>query len=416
MDDRTAMKRDRELEAQILAFAREYNESFARHDLGAIMSLFSPDVIGFMSGAHERIVGGERMKALMAEGLAETERAHRDFRLIAATRRGSLIIFALEYDIHAVVEGRPMSSAIRWTGVLEPHDGRFRCVETHASLPAPDQPEGRAWPAPVESLAFAVSAERPDLRAQAAPNGTVTLLFTDVEDSTVMMERLGDPRWLDLLRAHNTIVREQVETHGCFEVKSQGDGFMIASQSARRGMQCAIDIQRAFARYNKTAIDPLHVRIGLHTGEVLKDAQDFFGKHVILASRIANEARGGQIVVSSLLKEITESGGDFSFDRAREVHLRGLSGSYRIHEVRWREGDSEPQADAVPTSAHLTAREVEILGLIAEGRTNAEISLELSLSARTVARHITNIYDKIGARSKADATAYAIRHHLTPEA
>ena len=64
---------------------------------------------------------------------------------------------------------------------------------------------------------------------------------------------------------------------------------------------------------------------------------------------------------------------------------------------------------------HLTAREVEVLRLIAAGRTNLEISRELVLSLRTVARHITNIYGKIGARGKADATAYAIRHGLTVE-
>ena len=72
-----------------------------------------------------------------------------------------------------------------------------------------------------------------------------------------------------------------------------------------------------------------------------------------------------------------------------------------------------PEKPAYPN--HLTSREAEVLRLIAAGRTNAEISRELVLSLRTVARHITNIYGKIGARGKADATAYAIRHHLTPD-
>ena len=109
----------------------------------------------------------------------------------------------------------------------------------------------------MESLAFAVGIERPDLRGQAAPDGTVTMLFTDIEDSTVMTERLGDARWLDVLQGRTTaIVREQAEAHGCFEVKSQGDGFMIASQSARRGVQCAIGIQRAFAGHNEGAQEP----------------------------------------------------------------------------------------------------------------------------------------------------------------
>jgi class 3 adenylate cyclase len=85
----------------------------------------------------------------------------------------------------------------------------------------------------------------------------------------------------------------------------------------------------------------MQVRIGLHTGEVLKDADDFFGKHVILASRIANEARGSEILVSALLKELTESGGDVNFGEAREVELKGLAGKYGVHEVSWREGRGE---------------------------------------------------------------------------
>jgi class 3 adenylate cyclase/DNA-binding CsgD family transcriptional regulator len=328
------------------------------------------------------------------------------------TERGSLIIFATQYEFHWTVGGRTSVLPARLTGVLERHRSGLRRLQTHMSFPASDQPEGRSWPTPIDAIAAAVSEERPDLRAQAAPDGTVTLLFTDIEDSTVIMERLGDTRWLELLRAHNGIVREQAETHGCFEVKSQGDGFMIASQSARRGMECAIGIQRAFARYNEDALEPFLVRIGMHTGEVLKDADDFFGKHVILASRIAGEAEGGQVLVSSLLKDLTASVGDWSFDRGRDVQLKGLSGVYRIHEVRCHEGEREVQK---PAYLSLTPREVDVLRLIAQGRTNLEISGELTLSLRTVARHVTNIYAKIGARSKAEAAAYAIHHHLTRE-
>ena len=79
-------------------------------------------------------------------------------------------------------------------------------------------------------------------------------------------------------------------------------------------------------------------------------------------------------------------------------------------------GETEPLPSLKPAYPdHLTAREVEVLRLIAAGRTNLEISGELVLSLRTVARHITNIYGKIGARSKVDAASYAMRHGLTPE-
>ena len=189
----------------------------------------------------------------------------------------------------------------------------------------------------IDAVAASVYVDKPDLRQHAAPDGTVTILFSDIEGSTAITERLGDRRWLELLRAHNVIVREQVAAHEGFEVKSEGDGFMLAFQSARRGIECGVDIQRAFAERNESAREPIRVRIGLHTGEAIKEADDFFGKNVILAARIAGQAQGGEILVSSLLKELTESGGDIAFGEGREVELKGLSGQHRVFEVEWRE-------------------------------------------------------------------------------
>ena len=97
----------------------------------------------------------------------------------------------------------------------------------------------------IDAVHLAVAAEQPDLRPHAAPDGTVTLLFTDIEDSTGLTVRLGDQRWLEILRAHHALVRQQVQMHGGFEVKCQGDGFMLAFSSARRALDCAVAIQRA---------------------------------------------------------------------------------------------------------------------------------------------------------------------------
>ena len=185
----------------------------------------------------------------------------------------------------------------------------------------------------VEAVASAVYVERPDIRPHTAPDGTVTILFSDIDGSTVMTERLGDQRWLELLHIHNAVVREQFNAHGGFEVKSQGDGFMVAFQSARRALQCAVDIQRAFAQHNETSEEPIRVRIGLHTGEAIKEADDFYGKNVILAARIASEAQGGEVLASSLLKELTESAGDITFGEGREVELKGLSGRHQVFQV-----------------------------------------------------------------------------------
>jgi class 3 adenylate cyclase len=169
-----------------------------------------------------------------------------------------------------------------------------------------------------------------------ALDGTVTVLFSDIEDFTSVTERLGDLRAQDVLHAHNDIVRRAVMSSDGQEIKSQGDSFMIAFASARRALNCAVSMQLAFARWSNERPDvPLRVRMGLHTGEAIREADDLFGRTVILASRIAAEAGGGQILVSSLLKELTESSGEFCFLPGREVALKGLSRPQVVHEVDW---------------------------------------------------------------------------------
>ena len=77
------------------------------------------------------------------------------------------------------------------------------------------------------------------------------------------------------------------------------------------------------------------MRIGLHTGEALRDADKFFGKTVIMAARIAAQANATEILVSGLLKELTESAGDIAFGGGREVELKGLAGTHQVHQIRW---------------------------------------------------------------------------------
>ena len=167
-------------------------------------------------------------------------------------------------------------------------------------------------------------------------DATTTILISDVQGSTTLTERLGDNQAHEIMQVHNALVREQVSSYGGFEVKSMGDSFMLAFFSARRAVQCAIDIQRAFSAHNDThPEEPILVRIGLHTGETIREADDFYGKNVILAYRIADQAKGGQILVSSLLRELTQSAGDIRFGRAVHVELKGLKGSHEIYQVNW---------------------------------------------------------------------------------
>jgi len=332
------MKADPETEAAVLAFLDRFADSYARRDADRLLELYArdPDLVFIGTGIDETAIGPEEMADGLREDFSELEAVSIEQKWLSpVSAAGPVAWVAGEWVVGWKAEGREGRALMRRTFVLERRSDKMLIVHSHASFPASDQPAGQHWPTPIEAIASAVSSERPNLERHAAPDGTVTMLFTDIENSTNLTERLGDTQWLDVLREHNAIVREQVKAHGCFEVKSQGDGFMIASQSARRAVHCAIGVQQDLARYNEAAPEPINVRMGLHTGEVLKDADDFFGKHVILASRIAGKARGGEILVSSLLRDLTESGGDIRFGGTREVELKGLSGKHSVYAVVW---------------------------------------------------------------------------------
>ena len=211
--------------------------------------------------------------------------------------------------------------------------------------------EGRAvGKASIDSVANSVAVERPNLRSHVAPDGTVTILFSDIEDSTILNEHLGDDRWMKLLLEHNKTVRREKSLHNGFEVKTIGDAFMIAFQSARDALRCAIGIQRAFAKSNITAKQPISVRIGLHTGELIREADDFYGRHVNFAARVGSQATAGDILVSSLLHELVRPSGEFIFIARRPVTLKGFEGKHPLSSVQWAESGGLQTAERLRSS------------------------------------------------------------------
>jgi class 3 adenylate cyclase/tetratricopeptide (TPR) repeat protein len=188
----------------------------------------------------------------------------------------------------------------------------------------------------LDAVAASAISQARDVSALASLDGTVTILFSDVVESTALYEKLGDLRAHDVIRVHNELFRQQIAAHRGHEVSTFGDSFMIAFSSARRALLCAIAVQRSFAAYCESHPDlPLRVRIGLHVGEVIRESTDFFGKSVILAARIAALAEGGQILVSSTLHDVAGSAGDLRFEPVGEKQLKGLAGTHRIFEIVW---------------------------------------------------------------------------------
>ncbi len=170
----------------------------------------------------------------------------------------------------------------------------------------------------------------------AATGGIHTILFTDIEGSTALTHKLGDAAARDLLREHERLTRAALKSHGGAEVKTMGDGFMASFNSATRAVECAIAIQRAFTELNESAVEPIRVRVGLNAGEPIEEEQDLFGTAVILAARIAAQAKGGEILVSEAVRQIV-AGKKFLLADRGEITLRGFEDPVHVYELSWRE-------------------------------------------------------------------------------
>ena len=153
-------------------------------------------------------------------------------------------------------------------------------------------------------------------------------MFSDIENSTALNEGMGDARWMEVLREHNAAIEAQVRAHGGYVVKTMGDGYMVAFKSAADGLRCAIAMQQAFV-----SNPDVRIRIGLHTGEMVREGDDFFGRHVNLAARVAGHASGGEIFVSGVLRELV-TGQGFAFTDGGERTMKGFDEAVRVWVVR----------------------------------------------------------------------------------
>ena len=179
----------------------------------------------------------------------------------------------------------------------------------------------------LDDLGKWINEQRSDIAKVAAPDGTVAIFFSDIEDSTGLNEQLGDERWVQVLSAHNALVRRAVDKCGGHVVKTQGDGFMVVFRESTEAAQAALDVQRAFdtPQQRRLRQTQIRVRIGLHVGETVSHGGDYFGRNVAMAARIAATAEGGEVLVSDQLRAAVADSDRFRFEPRGEVELKGLA-------------------------------------------------------------------------------------------
>ena len=179
-----------------------------------------------------------------------------------------------------------------------------------------------------------VTVNRPDIGQHADVDGHVTICFSDIVGYTEMTDRLGDHRTHELLRSHTAMLRKELIINRGAEVKSEGDGFMLAFRDPVDALAFAVAFQRALDAHEwPEEVGALRVRIGVHRGEVIREADDFFGRTVIIGARVAASAGAGEVLVTDEVRKA--AGDDFTFGEVRELTLKGLSTTYPAAPLDW---------------------------------------------------------------------------------
>ena len=176
------------------------------------------------------------------------------------------------------------------------------------------------------------------------PHGPYTVVYTDVDASTRLNDRLGDAAEAELLRAHRALVRAELTRQGGAELTQLGDGFKLAFPDPTRAIAFAVGLERALeAEREGRGGEGVSVRVGVHSGDATLEEGDLFGRTVIVAQRVLSRAQPGQILVSqSAAAEARLPAGVSTLDRGVFL-LKGLQDGFRLYEVLWRPG-SEPAA------------------------------------------------------------------------
>lgn len=312
---------------ELAAITRRFLQCTARRD-GSTSGLFSQSsALLYLGSAEGELFTGDVLRRFFSETREE----------LAVFRYEDIDIHAFERDVMGwsvwsatmVTPDTGTKIQFRGTIVFGLEEAQWKIVHIHNSNPVPNATSLGYDPGNFDELAKAAARDRPNL-GQA---GLATIMFTDIAESTLITETIGDTAWSDLVQNHVREIRTIVTGHGGELVKTLGDGTMSAFYGAGPALRAAQAIQERMAE-RKTE-PPLHVRIGVHSGQVTEASGDFFGLVVNKAARIAGLAQPGDIRLSDATRALVGSR-DFRFADPVTTPLKGLAGEHVIHRLEWR--------------------------------------------------------------------------------
>jgi len=248
---------------------------------------------------------------------------------IEAFENGDTGWAAVEQE-RTLVNGQVFVYRITMVFLLETYS--WKLVQIHFSIPVADeQVIGVDLTSTLDDLLTSLDGDGQSGTADDTPVGTLTMMFTDIVDSTAISQSIGDSEWSRLINAHFDTVRDIVEGEGGSVVKTIGDGGMYVFGSATSALRASVAIQQSVAAADGVRI---RLRVGIHTGEVLSSGSDYVGLTVSKAARVAAAAQGGQVLVSSTTVDLLNTV-EFTFDEAIIADLKGIDGTHLLLPLRW---------------------------------------------------------------------------------
>lgn len=280
-----------------------------------------------------------------AAGAEELERIAERYsttalRALATVSRG--VVELARGDASAAAE-RLRQAARLWHQLEAPYEAACARLQLARAYRALGDVETAALEARAARSAFERLGAAPDaLRCEEVAGPAVelaravarTFMFTDISDSTGLVQAIGDEAWNDLVSWHDRTLRSLLNEHGGEEVDHAGDGFFVAFPDAARAVKCAVAIQRTLAEHRRGHGFAPRVRVGLHATEASQLGRAYRGKGVHEAARVAALAEGGEILATG--ETMAAAGSGFTVANARIVELKGIERPVEVVSVSWR--------------------------------------------------------------------------------
>jgi class 3 adenylate cyclase/ketosteroid isomerase-like protein len=294
-------------------------------DLASLRTLLAQDPETLYIGtAEEWLHGVEGVEVFVAQVSAVPDRATTAWQNIEAYENGSTG-WAASQSRFTLSDGVTRDSRV--TAVFHLRDGVWKVVQWHASRPTTTlESFGVDLPVSLSQLIDSLDDGFEKIVAAQFKSSTVTLVITDIEGSTDRGVEMGDVLWTDAVDRHFTELANIAAGYDGTVVKTMGDGALIAFDSAVGGTRAALDIQRIVNEDEMS--DGFQVRIGVHTGDAISKASDYFGYTVNKTARLAAAAKGGQTLVSDAARILIGDDSQLRFDEPLTFTLRGLPGTH----------------------------------------------------------------------------------------